>query len=354
MQSIVNKLQQLVHQVNSNEICLFDQTINFTDIKNFASQIQNRCRALVIIGFGASSLNIQALLSSVDQPFIDVFFIDNTDSYLIDSIFKKIDLKSTAFFAISLSGETDEVICLLNILNIPAQNLYIVTKLGSTLFNFAKQRQANYIEYPSNFNIGRCALFNPVFLSIAEIVGADAQKLFHSATQAISDHDIHKQVIQETTWMLQNYAHHRPNIVIISYTPKLQGLIKWLNQLIAESLGKAGFGFMPYSLFGTSYEHSLLQLFLDGPDDKLYKIFYQNSKVNSLDKLLTNHGHRALDHLTNLNKPVNSDLINSVNEALIANLVIKYILIVGLIGKIKQINPFNQPAVEKLKSSLKK
>jgi glucose-6-phosphate isomerase len=339
-------------QLKNNELYLFDYNTNFDYIKKLAATIKKKYDSLVIIGFGASSLNIQALLSCLDIYNLNIFYLDNTDQNLINSAQKLISLDKTAVFAISQSGETDEVICLLNFLVVAPQNLYISAKKGSSLFKLSYNLKANYIEYPSNFNVGRCSMFSPIFLIIAEIMGIDSENLFNQATKAINSFEIQQQVREEASWMLQQYSSGKPNIVIISYIPKLQGLIKWINQIIAESLGKDGFGFMPNAFWGTNYEHSVLQLLLDGPNDKCYMIFLNNSNQNSIDKLLQNHGKKVLNQLINLEKPVKISSLIDINEKTIANLIIKHILTIGTIGQIQRFNPFNQPAVEKLKLSL--
>ena len=62
------------------------------------------------------------------------------------------------------------------------------------------------------------------------------------------------------------------NIIFLNYSPKLERLLYWCQQLIAESLGKDGKDFSVVSNCPTDH-HSLLQLYLDGPKDKIFYIF---------------------------------------------------------------------------------
>jgi glucose-6-phosphate isomerase len=347
-------LSRSLQDFRDNKTYLFDPNINLADILNFAANIKKNYCSIIIIGFGASSLNAKALLSCLKKTKIDIFFIDNIDETAINSTWSKIDATKTAIFAISLSGETDEVICLIKHLKPEPNNLFISARSNSSLHHMANVLGANYIQYPAQYNVGRFALFSPIFLTIAAIAELDIKILFEAARQALNDPNIHYQAVIDSTWMLDNYNNHKPNIIIISYATKLQGLLQWLNQMISESLGKNGFGLMPCIEWGSRCEHSMLQLFLDGPDDKMYKIFLNNlSDNNALDNLLKNHGQNVLRELNKLNKPTKAYTIELINETLIAKLIIKYIIIIDLIGRIQKINPFNQPAVENLKLSIK-
>ena len=63
------------------------------------------------------------------------------------------------------------------------------------------------------------------------------------------------------------------NIIFLSYSPELEKFLFWCQQLIAESLGKKNIGFLPMISSVPKDHHSLLQLYLDGPKDKLFCIF---------------------------------------------------------------------------------
>ena len=63
------------------------------------------------------------------------------------------------------------------------------------------------------------------------------------------------------------------NLIFLNYSPKLEKFLFWCQQLIAESLGKKGYGFLPTISNAPKDHHSLLQLYLDGPNDKIFYIF---------------------------------------------------------------------------------
>ena len=63
------------------------------------------------------------------------------------------------------------------------------------------------------------------------------------------------------------------NLIFLNYVPELEKFLFWCQQLIAESLGKKNNGFLPVISNNPKDHHSLLQLYLDGPKDKLFHIF---------------------------------------------------------------------------------
>ena len=72
----------------------------------------------------------------------------------------------------------------------------------------------------------------------------------------------------------------KSNLVFLNYSPRLEKFLFWTQQLIAESLGKKGFGFFPIISNAPKDHHSLLQLYMDGPKDKIFYIFSVNEKSN--------------------------------------------------------------------------
>ena len=68
------------------------------------------------------------------------------------------------------------------------------------------------------------------------------------------------------------------SIILLNYAPQLNDFLSWCQQLIAESLGKNGKGILPVISPAPRDHHSLLQLYLDGPRDKLFYIFSLNIK----------------------------------------------------------------------------
>ena len=136
---------------------------------------------------------------------------------------------------------------------------------------------------------------------------------------------------------------------------------------MAESLGKKGMGILPVVSPAPRDHHSLLQLYLDGPKDKLFCIFNLNLKkemqINKnifgklfkfaenkkLSKVIESQRKALIKVLKKKKIPYREFKINEINEKIIGELFSYFMLETSLIGKLININPFNQPAVEEVK-----
>ena len=141
---------------------------------------------------------------------------------------------------------------------------------------------------------------------------------------------------------------------------------------MAESLGKKSQGFFPIVSNVPKDHHSLLQLYLDGPKDKLFIIFSideKSTKKLSVNKFLNKKSflnNKSLNQIQLAQKNALSETLkkNKIsfrefklkkdNEETLGQLFSYFILETILIGKLTNINPFNQPAVEQVKVVTKK
>ena len=161
------------------------------------------------------------------------------------------------------------------------------------------------------------------------------------------------------------------NLVFLNYSQELEKFLFWCQQLIAESLGKHGKGFLPLISNVPKDHHSLLQLYLDGPRDKLFHIFYfkkkSKQKINFKSSNMLNYlNNNSLESVKNAQKnalvktfkknkiPFREFIINSTDEKTLGELFSYFILETVIIGKLIGINPFDQPAVEQVKLYTKK
>ncbi len=162
------------------------------------------------------------------------------------------------------------------------------------------------------------------------------------------------------------------NIIFVNYAPELDKFLFWCQQLIAESLGKERKGFLPIVSTAPKDHHSLLQLYLDGPEDKLFYIFSSRDaskeKVNFTKTLLKAYylNKKKLSTIKNAQKnalilslkknkiPFREFKIKKVNEEVLGELFAYFILETIIVGKLAGINPFDQPAVEQVKINTKR
>ena len=156
------------------------------------------------------------------------------------------------------------------------------------------------------------------------------------------------------------------------YSPKLERLLYWCQQLIAESLGKDGKGFFPVVSNCPTDHHSLLQLYLDGPKDKIFYIF--SLKETLKDRINNKKFSSKIDYINNKNieqvktaqrlamikvlkknkLPFREFEIKHLGETVLGELFSYFILETAIVGKLAKINPFNQPSVEQVKKMTKK
>ena len=162
------------------------------------------------------------------------------------------------------------------------------------------------------------------------------------------------------------------SIILLNYAPECSKFLYWCQQLIAESLGKKGKGILPVVSPAPRDHHSLLQLYLDGPKDKLFYIF--SLKLNKKIKINKSLFGKNFSHIENKdlskvkdaqkkaliyvlkskNIPYQEFVINKKDEQTLGELFSYFVMETALIGKMMAVNPFDQPAVEEVKILTKK
>ena len=106
------------------------------------------------------------------------------------------------------------------------------------------------------------------------------------------------------------------SLILLNYAPNLKKLLYWCQQLIAESLGKQGKGFLPVISNAPKDHHSLLQLYLDGPKDKLFYIFSFEKKFKQKINF-----SKKFEGLNFIKKKSISTIKNAQKNALIKSLL---------------------------------
>ena len=162
------------------------------------------------------------------------------------------------------------------------------------------------------------------------------------------------------------------NSIIINYDENSDDLFRWYQQLVAESLGKKQKGILPVISSMPKDNHSLMQLYLDGPKNNFFTFF--NIKENKSDRLINNRLLKSHYYLKNKNLnqvlesqkkatekvfkdkriPFRSFQVFKRSEETLGELFSFFILETILIGKVMKIDPYNQPSVELIKENTKK
>lgn len=306
-------------------------------------------KKILIVGFGASSLNLRALLSAAPNHAKSFYFLDTLDPYAVAESEVQID-ENTAIIFISKSGNTQETNLLLEHLR-GYSNIFILSSGNtSNMYKIAQSIKHVWIPYPDAIS-GRFALLEKPFLDIVEAAGIDTDAILKASSNMDKQNAMH---IAEK-WM-KNFENGKKNWVVISYAKQMHGLLLWLRQIISESLGKNGFGIMPILAEGSMDEHSQLQLFLDGPDDKFYDIISSSYIMMPNNKLATSQTEHAF-MVENMLKNKGRDVCHKCHDNIDANAVGDYIgtyaEVVRIIADKLGFDPYNQPAVEDIKQKSK-
>ena len=257
------------------------------ELNKLGSYYQKNFKDVIILGTGGSSkagrtfVQIAYRTFGRSPKFPKITFLENIDFQDFNDLFKKINLKKTGIIVISKSGETNETLVQFLIFLSKYKESFqkqkiekyftVITKKGSSsLRNLANDFSIGVIDLDNNLS-GRFSAFSPIGLLPAAISGLNVQNITKGALSLLNEY-LKKQQIIPSEGAALHYAAQNSKInisVLLTYTERLRNFGYWHEQLIAESLGKKNKGFTPVHSMGATDQHSLLQLFLEGPKDKL-------------------------------------------------------------------------------------
>ena len=301
-----------------------------------------------------------------------IIFLNNLDEDLINEINKIKDLKNSLFLIISKSGNTLEVLSIIdsikNKANFNNRNTLIITEnKNNDLSFFAKNNKIKIIFHKRHIG-GRYSVFSETALVPCYLMGINISNFKKNNLDFLrKDKNI---LIKNLINMSKIYSSKKINsLILLNYCSGLDSFLLWCQQLIAESLGKKGRGLIPIISKGPRDHHSLLQLFLDGPQDKFFYLFSikEKNKIKNSSKLFKRSLNKSnsykvvqeqknafLTILKNKNIPHLSIEIKKRDEATLGKLFSYFIFETIFLGENLKINPLNQPAVEQVKIITKK
>ena len=340
-------------------------------VKKFA-----KYKNIIVIGMGGSILGTKCIYSFLKKKVKKkVFFFDNLDSNL-HSEFKKIkNLKNSCFIIVSKSGNTLETITNLSIVfskNLLINKLIFITEItDSSLMALANKYNAEIIEH-RKFIGGRFSVLSEVGMFPSALMGVNIKR-FKNLKKLINNKNFVFTLIKNVASIYTLNVQGINNSVILNYDSSLNDLGYWYQQLVGESLGKKGKGITPILSFAPKDHHSLLQLFLDGPKDKFFTFFNSSKKENKY-KISWNITPRDMKFLKNKSLefvieaqcnatknifkfkkiPFRYITFNKKDEDELGMIFTFFVLETILLGRLMNINPFDQPAVEQVKIETKK
>ena len=329
-------------------------------------------KTILIIGMGGSILGAKAIYDFLKHKTKKNFiFIDNLDENYLKSIKKNNNLSKSLFIIISKSGNTIETISNTYFFKsfLKSKNTIILTEnKNSFLRNLAKEKKFNFLEH-KKFIGGRYSVLSEVGMLPAYLMGFKVENFKKNLGKFIYN----KKIILSSANLINKLKIKNAKILVFfNYVPELNNFLYWSQQLFAESLGKNKKGFIPVISNAPKDHHSLLQLYLDGPKDKVFYIVssskrgnlktksdFFNDNVQYLRKKKYNNikdsqKNAFLRVLKNKKIPFREINIQKFNEDTIGKLFLQFIMETIFLGKLININPFDQPAVEEVKVLTKK
>lgn len=372
-------------------------------VKDMVAKYQPWCTDLVVLGIGGSALGNIALQSALNPSTYNIlsdkkrggprlFVLDNVDPCLVGDTLKFLGrrLKTTVFNVISKSGETAETASQFMIVrellrkkvgdDFAKQIIATTDMEKGTLHNIAKADGYDMMEVPGNVG-GRFSVLSPVGLFSAAMCGIDIEALLAGAAAMKQRVEADFEDFRSNIGcMLAAIKHlmftekNKPMHVMMPYSNRLYLLADWYRQLWAESLGKQYdregneifTGPTPIKALGTTDQHSQVQLYREGPNDKL-TVFMDVAKhpVNvrvpdvfedvpgleylrkaKLEKLL-NAEKKATEYAMAVSKRPSVTLtFNSITPQSVGEFIYLYEFVTSLGGELLNINAYDQPAVE--------
>jgi len=374
-------------------------------VKKLTAELKDRCENLVVLGIGGSALGNIALQTAIN-PYMHnldeaqrqgprLFVFDNIDppqlTSFLDWAGDKLD--RTIFNVISKSGRTAETASQFMIIR-----QLLAEKLGQkglrnqvvattdpregTLRKIAADADLRCLEVPNGVG-GRFSVLSAVGLFSAAMCGIDIDSLLAGARDMdarVSCEDFYKNPAAINAAINYHLYNHGKKIsVMMPYSYALKDFADWYRQLWAESLGKAEdltgsevhIGPTPIKALGTTDQHSQVQLYREGPNDKLFTFLQVNNfdkdlrigpapdSASELDFLagkdlsaLLNNEKRATEYaLLQSKRPCLTVFFDRVTAYTVGQFIYLYEVTTSFAGALFGINPYDQPAVELAKEA---
>jgi len=348
---------------------------------------------VVFFGTGGSSLGGQALAQLGDYavPGLGmlrsksrVHFIDNLDPVTLERLLAKLPLPTTRFVAISKSGGTAETL-MQTIAAIQAlEAAGLGEKLPDHLIGLSEgpvgkkkglralleSKNCKVLEHDPGVG-GRFSALSNVGLLPALVFGLDAAEIRGGAREVLST-VLKRRPAKEVpaaagaALSVAAAAEGKTIRVMMAYADRLERFTRWWVQLWAESLGKKGKGASPVAALGPVDQHSQLQLWLDGPRDKLFTVITTdvtglgpridralavaadetNLARKTVGDLVAAQGRATADTLAKNGRPVRTLHLDVLDERALGGLMMHFMLETIIAAHLLGVDPYDQPAVE--------
>ena len=340
----------------------------------------------VVLGIGGSALGVRFL----KDAFVDsinanaktkVTVCDNIDADKFMSMLDKLNLRKSMFNVITKSGSTSETLSQMLIVidrykkkRIDYRSHFIITTTeGNALWNWATTEGLPLLSIPKGVG-GRFSVLSSVGMLPAKVMGIKVRELIAGARKARANAFKNDDSNISYTAAYINYMFLNKgmtNLVTMPYSDRLALLPEFFAQLWAESLGKrvnrkgevVFAGQTPIKTIGVTDQHSQLQLYSEGPKDKLIMFltvdkaekdekvevdlpFTSHLTGTTLKTLLDYEYNATAYSLTSLDRPNYTIALDEISEESVGELVFMLEMMTAYMGEMLDIDAFDQPGVE--------
>lgn len=373
------------------------------EIKKLAAELRPSTENLVVLGIGGSALGNIALQNALNSSVYNLlprdkrggprlFVLDNVDPVHCKAVFDLVgaDWSGTIVNVISKSGETSETsaqFLLVRDLVYKAlgekagKERFVVTTdtaKGTMRQDVVNREGYRSLMVPDGVG-GRFSVLSPVGLFSAAMCGIDIDALLDGAAAmdpVVADVDTTRNPAAQLAAIYYLYEQSgKPMHVMMPYSNQLRDLADWFRQLYAESLGKIrpsdgkNVGPTPLKALGATDQHSMVQLYREGPNDKMFTLLQVDAFETDVKIPTAFEGVEAMQYLGRSPRGTLGGLLNAEKEATAIALLVSqrpsltiqfprvdahtvgqfiylYEAMIPIMGKLYAVDPYDQPAVE--------
>ena len=365
---VLKKKLDIINKKNNEILKSLGTDYNYSYSKKIISRLKKKFSSIRLIGMGGSILGTKAIYKFLNNKIKkEIIFIDN----LIPKRKYQTKNKKILNIVVSKSGNTLETILNTNIfVNKKSDNVFITENKNSYLRKLADQLKSEIVDH-NNFIGGRYSVLSEVGMLPSSLVGLNEKK-FKQFNNLIKNRTFINNLIINSSNMIYFINQKKFNSIIINYDESSDDFFKWYQQLVAESLGKKQKGIFPLISTMPKDNHSMMQLYLDGPKKSFFTFFDVIEKKSDKIKnklILSEHNFlknkKLFEVLSSQKKgsenvffknsvPFRSFEILNRNEETMGELFTFFILETILIAKAIKVNPYDQPSVELIKKDTKR
>lgn len=361
----------------------FDRELH-TGIKNlWEAKRGDGLKYVVVVGIGGSNLGAKAIFDALAPAGPNLLCVDTCDSTtLLDAQKKLQTIKNpheVLIFIISKSGTTTETAWNADFVKESFPNglvgndrWVVITDEGSALWNMAGEQKISRLQIPKVVG-GRYSVFSAVGLAPLRFLLGDETELLLGAQEmaelCAQDNYTKNPALQSALMLYYHIQNGKTVHDTFFFEPRLESVGKWYRQLLAESIGKTKAngtptGIIPTVSLGSVDLHSIGQLYLGGVATT-YTTFLSVANQESMSlkesfwskivpKISKKTNVEVMDAIlsgtktayVNRNNPFTHAELDSLSARSLGEFIQWKMCEVMLLGKLLEVNPFDQPAVE--------